>query len=534
MSPPDTEPYAAATPPALDEQDAVPRLRADLHISPSDTPGVVQVGNGAGGRTFTLRDFEMSIARMLDGQRKAGETVEAARQIGIPLSIDSLRHFIARLRTLGFIEEGEGRPPPPPGSPPERLTWPPRSEWTEDERRLYQQALKLFREDKFKDAKGVLDQMLAKRAFAAEALDLRARIDKAIRGGPATGSFTRDFNMAEATWFATGEAESRKAADQIAALADLEDTPSAARGRGIWLIALLVVLVGAVLGVPLPHEMAFEVRLVPSKESNLVAPHAGTLEAVAVTEGQDVKAGDVVARYDVLEVKKRLEKVDASISDLQRQIRRLQAAASSPRIAKLKGQQAKREAQLAKATTDRDRLAAKGRRSAALAKAEKQLAGLKAAVQKGAAEIDALPGAKAIPALQDQVKAKQPEREALAALAKEAPAIAATEGGTLVGLTMKGGQKVAANDTLGRVADLATLRAVAEVPPGDRKDVRVGQQLAFEVSGLAFSANVASIKGDSGELTAMIPNASRKLKAGATGSARLRAGSRSLLGRLLH
>jgi multidrug resistance efflux pump len=532
MSPPDTEPYAAAMPPALEEGDVVPRLRADLHVSPSETPGVVQVGNGAGGRTFTLRDFEMSIARMLDGQRNAGETVEAARQIGIPLSVDSLRHFIARLHTLGFIDEG--RPPPPPGSPPERLTWPPRSEWTDDERRLYQQALKLFREDKFKDAKAVLDQMLAKRAFAAEALDLRARIDKAIAGGPATGSFTRDFNMAEGSWFAQGEAASKKAADEIAALADLEDTPSAARGRGIWLVALLVILVGAVLGVPLPREMAFEVTLVPSKESNLVAPHAGTLEAVSVTEGQEVRAGDVVARYDVLEVKKRLEKVDASISDVQRQIRRLQAAASSPRIAKLKAQQAKREAQLAKATADRDRLAAKGRRSAALVKAERQLAALKAAVQKGAAEIDALPGGKAIAALQDEVKAKQPDRDALAAMLKESPTIAASEGGTVVGLSMKGGQKVSANDALGRVADLATLRAVSEVPPGERKDVRAGQQLAFEVSGLAFSGTVASIKAESGEMTATIPNASRKLKAGSTGSARLRAESRSLLGRLLH
>ncbi|HEX4620638.1 MAG TPA: biotin/lipoyl-binding protein, partial [Myxococcaceae bacterium] len=381
MSPPDTEPFAAATPPALEEGDAVPRLRADLRIAPSDTPGVVQVANGAG-RTFTLRDFEMSIARMLDGNRRAGETVEAARQIGIPLSLDSLRHFIARLRTLGFIDEGQ--PPPPPGSPPERLTWPPRSEWSDDERRLYQQALKLFREDKFKESKAVLDQMLAKRAFAAEALDLRARIDKAIAGGPATGSFTRDFNMAEGSWFAAGEAASQKAVDEFAALADLEDTPGAARGRGIWLVGLLVILVGAVLGVPLPHEMAFDVKLVPSKESNLVAPHRGTLEAVSVTEGQDVKAGEVVARYDVLEVKKQLERADVKIGDLQRQIRRLQAAASSPKVAKLKAQQAKREAQLAKATADRDRLAARGRRSAALAKAERQLAALKAAVQKGA------------------------------------------------------------------------------------------------------------------------------------------------------
>jgi cobalt-zinc-cadmium efflux system membrane fusion protein len=236
----------------------------------------------------------------------------------------------------------------------------------------------------------------------------------------------------------------------------------------------------------------------------------------------------------VLEVKKQLERADVKIGDLQRQIRRLQAAASSPKVAKLKAQQAKREAQLAKATADRDRLAARGRRSPALAKAEKQLAALKAAVQKGAAEIDALPGGKAIGALQDEVKAKQPERDALAALAKEPPGIAAAEGGTVVGVSMKGGQKVAANDALAKVADLTTLHAVAEIPPAERKEVRAGQPLAFEVSGLAFSGTVGSIKADSGEMTANIPNASRKLKAGATGSARLKGSSRSLLGRLLN
>src|SRR4051812_34928228 len=69
--------------------DRVPALRPDLKIVRSEkNAGMVEVTDPERGQTFSLYDFEVSIARMLNGRRTAFQVIEAAAKIGIPVSLE--------------------------------------------------------------------------------------------------------------------------------------------------------------------------------------------------------------------------------------------------------------------------------------------------------------------------------------------------------------------------------------------------------------------------------------------------------------
>src|SRR3989442_2489701 len=70
-------------------------------------PAVYEVSDPSRDMSFTFQDFEVSLARMLNGERTAGEVVEAAGQIGIPLTLEGLEKFIAQLQRSGLFEKAE-------------------------------------------------------------------------------------------------------------------------------------------------------------------------------------------------------------------------------------------------------------------------------------------------------------------------------------------------------------------------------------------------------------------------------------------
>ena len=77
--------------PTLHPEARVPRLRRDLTIydAPAGTgEGRVKVESPASGAIIELRGFELSIARMLNGTRTVNEVVQAAGQIGLPITVD--------------------------------------------------------------------------------------------------------------------------------------------------------------------------------------------------------------------------------------------------------------------------------------------------------------------------------------------------------------------------------------------------------------------------------------------------------------
>lgn len=166
--------YVAATPGVEEAEDLVPRLRGDLIITrPEGMKGTMQVKDPLADRVFTLYDFEVSIARMLDGTRSAAEVITAANRIGIPVNLATLKTFLQQLKAYRFIDQdvtgGDS-------------TWAKRSQWTEEVRQLYQGALRMMRSGKFDEAMSYADAMAEADPSNTEAQELKARIEEEAKG----------------------------------------------------------------------------------------------------------------------------------------------------------------------------------------------------------------------------------------------------------------------------------------------------------------------------------------------------------------
>ncbi len=157
--------------------DRVPGLRTQVQLQPSlQSAGLYDACVRGSDRTFKLYDFEVSIARMLNGRRTASELIEAAGRIGIPVSLDSLGKFIRQLHAYGFVA--------PPGAPPgeEEGPWTPRSEWKPEVRELFQSALRTFRMDRAAEAREYLEALLQIEPEVPEAIALLTRIEERLAG----------------------------------------------------------------------------------------------------------------------------------------------------------------------------------------------------------------------------------------------------------------------------------------------------------------------------------------------------------------
>src|SRR3954464_8238997 len=123
----------------LNAEDVVPAFRADLKLAdPVQGAGekLVTVADPTSGKSMAFRGFELSIARMLNGQRTAREVVDAAEQIGLPISLEGLSGFVKKLRSLGFLSH------PLDAAIEKPSTWGERREWSEEIRARYQVALR--------------------------------------------------------------------------------------------------------------------------------------------------------------------------------------------------------------------------------------------------------------------------------------------------------------------------------------------------------------------------------------------------------
>ncbi|MBX5483554.1 MAG: HlyD family efflux transporter periplasmic adaptor subunit [Myxococcaceae bacterium] len=162
--------------------DIVPLLRSDLSIAlKPDSPGLYEVGRRGDSRTFTMYDFEVSIARMLNGRRTVAELIESAARIGIPVSLESFQKFVRQLEAYGFLTEAEAEPP----LAEDEATWVPRAEWKPEVRELFQSALRTFRKNWLVEARGYLEALLQISPEVSEAIELLARIEERIDAGDA-------------------------------------------------------------------------------------------------------------------------------------------------------------------------------------------------------------------------------------------------------------------------------------------------------------------------------------------------------------
>jgi hypothetical protein len=172
--PPSSRPPLAAP----DERATVPLFRRDLRIEPSPTSNSVFRVTGPSGRTFSLYDFELSLARMLDGERRYFEAVDAGQRLGIPVSLESLAQYIRELGSYGFLQ-----PPDEPASEKwdgERST---RRQWDDSMRTLFQSGLRLTRQGRYAEATSYFEAMLAQEPETPEALEMLTRVQQRLSSG---------------------------------------------------------------------------------------------------------------------------------------------------------------------------------------------------------------------------------------------------------------------------------------------------------------------------------------------------------------
>jgi hypothetical protein len=162
------------------DDDAVPRFRTDLRVERGASPALYDVTDPASGRRFTLYEFELAIARMLDGRRKVAEVVASGARLGIPMDAEGLYKFVRQMWHYGFLA--------PPGAGDalaghgvgEGGTWDAREPWDEATRTLFQTGQRLLRLGRNADAASYFEAVLDAQPGNPEAAEMLALI---ARGG---------------------------------------------------------------------------------------------------------------------------------------------------------------------------------------------------------------------------------------------------------------------------------------------------------------------------------------------------------------
>ncbi len=278
----------------LSANDVVPALKPGIDATPPPGTGedLVTVGS------LRLRGFELQLGRMLDGRRTAAEVIDNARELGLPLSLDALEDFIARLQGAGLLVRGQ-RPP--------RLT----DAWQGAARDLYRDAVRSVREGEFDQARVYLDSMLRLQPATNEAVQLRRWIDSHPDPNVVGRTFVDVYLRTVNGW----------ANDRPTHLAaELRDTL-----RGSWwlplgvLTALGFLVVYALL--PVSHRIFAAAELTPTDGLLIAAPAAGTVDEILVRDGDRVAAGAPLALLDVKDLRAMRADLAAKLEALRAPLR---------------------------------------------------------------------------------------------------------------------------------------------------------------------------------------------------------------------
>lgn len=160
-----------ARPRALAAGDVVPNLRADLIVARGAAPGQLELRDPAGDGALVLYDFELQVARMLDGRRRVAELIENAELLGIPVDPEGLSRFLRSLEQQRFLA--------PPGSAAGRGPGvrPPRRRWDAGTRDRFRAGMRLVRAGRPDEAAPIFQRLLAADPENAEAAEVLALIE---------------------------------------------------------------------------------------------------------------------------------------------------------------------------------------------------------------------------------------------------------------------------------------------------------------------------------------------------------------------
>ncbi|MBS2028481.1 MAG: HlyD family efflux transporter periplasmic adaptor subunit [Deltaproteobacteria bacterium] len=517
---------------ALSPQDVVPALRADLELGdpvPGRGEGDIRLSHPQTGKALVLKGVEVSVARMLDGRRTADDVINAAAKIGIPMKLQGLNGFIHKLEREGLLVEAPA--PRPDGI----STWEPRAEWSVEVRTLFQAALRAARAEDFASARSRLEQLLAISPDTAEAKGLlqwvMQRLFPDVHADGPQQKFSDFFAEVERSWFAEGERRSEANANASVEPTDVDLSDvdgftvhtSGGPGKGLLVGVGAMVLLGVML-FPLPHTATTTFQLAPRSVTPVTIAHPGTLATLSVGVGQWVAKGAVLASWDTAAAKQTAATLEAKLTAASKGGK--PSAAQLKQLPKAKAKLAKAKLMAKVATSKADKLKAKlkGKSNAALVKLQKSQAAAEAAVASAQKEVDSLSGQGA------SAPADVASMTAALALAKTQstePPLTAPADGTVLDLTAKAGQALAAGATFAKLEDSHTLKVTIDVPKGE--ELAVGSTVQLD---LPSPVKVTIDKVDGATAEAELPNPNGALKSGTKGSASFSGSSKSLLGRL--
>ncbi len=148
----------------------LPRFRGGLKVVTHPETGLCDIIDAATMQTLSVHDFEMSLARLLDGKRSYADVFTAAQRLGIPVTPESLLQFIKQLTVIGFMAP-PGSTEAGPGS-----SFPAREKWNSSVRMNFQAGLKLRREGRYAEAITAFELVLISDPENPEAKDALAAV----------------------------------------------------------------------------------------------------------------------------------------------------------------------------------------------------------------------------------------------------------------------------------------------------------------------------------------------------------------------
>lgn len=268
--------------------DKLPRFRADLKVAPTpDRKGLFEVTDPVAQKHFTLYDFELSMARMMDGKRTAQAVIESSTKLAIPVTLESLEKFVRQLRAYGFVEDGV----PAAGGAAEK-TWEPRTEWSPEVREMFRTALVKFRQNRFDEAREYLGAILAVDKTIPEAQEVLDAITEREKHPPPAQP---------------GE----RVAARVAQVKGLPKWTFAAAG-GVVLLAVLLV--------PFPRTLNATVSLQGAAGVAVAAPRELVVKEAVAADGAWVETGAPLLKLDSSEREAALKKLDDEIAELEKKV----------------------------------------------------------------------------------------------------------------------------------------------------------------------------------------------------------------------
>jgi len=298
--------------------------------------------------------------------------------------------------------------------------------------------------------------------------------------------------------------------------------------------------------VPLNLTVSGEFTLLPRHNADVRAEVEGIIERMYMTEGQEVVAGDTIARLGDREYAARLAAIEAESAEKTARLEQLRAGPRAEEIkaARVAVAKARERAWFAQAELDRTELLVR-REFVPRVELERaqELSIVRAKELQAALELvnaGARPGE--IRAAQHEVAKAEAERVNLERQLNRVTVLA-PHGGVVITprLEEKVGEFVKPGDLIAEIYALETAKAEILVPERDIGEVRMGQvgKLRLraypdrEFRGRVTEIAAATTAGSSFERTVRvdveIDNASRLLKPGLTGQARLYCGERRAL-----